>query len=415
MKMGKYSCDDLICGQPASLCTLRAMIRSYPFMPAAILASICLAAPALVVGQENALTQIKEQELQDVRKQISDLKKSMDRRASERDRISGQLQESEGEIAEKRNTLRDLERQQAFSEKKKRELDDELTAKAADLGNETDQLAAQVQAAYTSGEQERIKLMLNQHDPATLGRLLTYYRYMSEFRGDNINAVNNAIDELTNLRKEAAEEENRIAGLARAHVAELARLTEAQNERETLLTSLRTKIANDGSEIERLAAQEEDLTRLIAELASILSDYPITSEEQFSKFKGRLTWPIRGTLIRDFGQPRADGRLKWNGVVLAAPRGQEVRSIYHGRVIFADWLSGMGLLVIVDHGESYMSLYGYNEATLKTAGDWVAPGDVIATVGDSGGQANSGLYFEIRRGSTPQNPRTWVSRQPNRP
>ena len=389
--------------------------RTDPSLLAVVLGSLLLAASLPAAGQENALTQIKEQELQEVRKQISNLKKNMDRRASERDQISGQLQESEGLIAEKRSTLRDLERQQAFSEKKKRELDAELAAKQADLGNETDQLAAQVKAAYTSGEQERIKLLLNQHDPATLGRLLVYYRYMSEFRGENINAVNHAIDDLTTLRKEAAEEENRISGLARAHVAELARLTEAQDERETLLTSLRTKIANDGTEIERLAAQEEDLTRLIAELASILSDYPITSEEQFSKFKGRLTWPINGTLIRDFGQPRADGQLKWNGVVLAAPRGQEVRSIYHGRVVFADWLSGMGLLVIVDHGENYLSLYGYNEATLKTAGDWVAPGDVIATVGDSGGQANSGLYFEIRRGSTPQNPRAWVSRQPNRP
>lgn len=371
--------------------------------------------PLLVSSQDNALTQIKEQELQEVRKQISDLKNSMDRRASERDLISGQLQDSEGVIAEKRSAIRDLERQKSFSEKKKGELDAHLAEKEAALGDETDQLAAQVQAAYTSGEQERIKLLLNQHDPATLGRLMTYYRYMSEYRGDNINAVNNAISELTELRGEAATEENRIAGLARARVAELSQLTAARDERQQLLVSLRTKIANDGTEIERLAAQEDDLTRLIAELASILSDYPITSEEQFSKFKGRLTWPIRGTMVRDFGQPRAGGRLKWNGVVLAAARGQEVRSIYHGRVIFADWLSGMGLLVIVDHGENYMSLYGYNEATLKTAGDWVAPGDVIATVGDSGGQASSGLYFEIRNGSTPQNPRAWVSRQPNRP
>ena len=101
-------------------------------------------------------------------------------------------------------------------------------------------------------------------------------------------------------------------------------------------------------------------------------------------------------------------------MVLAAPRGREVRAIYHGRVAFADWLAGMGLLVIVDHGEGYMTLYGYNETTLKSAGDWVAPGDVIATVGDSGGQAEPGLYFEIRQGTTPQNPRRWVSRRPTR-
>jgi len=128
--------------------------------------------------------------------------------------------------------------------------------------------------------------------------------------------------------------------------------------------------------------------------------------------KGRLTWPIAGSLLHDFGQPRAAGGLKWHGVVLAAPRGREIRVVYHGRVIFADWLAGMGLLVIVDHGGGYMSLYGYNETTLKIAGDWVAPGDVIATVGDSGGQASSGLYFEIRKGTKPLNPRSWVSKQP---
>ncbi len=378
----------------------------------AIAAVNLIATQPLALAQDKELTQIKERELETVREKISDLKKSMDRRAAERDRITAELQVAEIKIAEKRTVLRDLERQKGFSEKKKAEIDVQLKVKEAELAGESEQLAAEVRAAYTNGEQERIKLLLNQHDPATLGRLMTYYRYMSEFRGSNIESVNSIIDELTELRQQAAEEEGRLAGLARARLAELAELNAAQSHRTGLLSSLKSKIAQDGNEIERLAAQEQDLTRLIAELTSILSDYPITSEEQFSRLKGRLTWPIAGTLIHDFGQPRAGGQLKWNGVVLAAARGREVRSVYHGRVVFADWLAGMGLLVIVDHGEKYMSLYGYNEATLKSAGDWVAPGDVIATVGDSGGQARSGLYFEIRQGTKPVNPRVWVSRQP---
>ena len=117
-------------------------------------------------------------------------------------------------------------------------------------------------------------------------------------------------------------------------------------------------------------------------------------------------------MLHDFGQPRASSELKWNGVVLAAPRGREVRSVYHGRVAFADWLAGLGLLVIVDHGDGYMTLYGYNETLLKNAGDWVAPGDVIATVGDSGGQSQSSLYFGMRQGTRPLNPRQWVTRKP---
>lgn len=147
-------------------------------------------------------------------------------------------------------------------------------------------------------------------------------------------------------------------------------------------------------------------------MSSILSDYPISSEEPFSAHKGKLTWPVAGTLLHDFGQPRLGGAIKWNGVVLAAPRGREVRAVYHGRIAFADWLAGMGLLVIVDHGDGYMTLYGYNETILKNTGDWVAPGDVIATVGDSGGQSRAALYFELRRGRQPVNPRQWVTRRP---
>ena len=381
----------------------------------AIAGVIVLASPVEVEAQDKELAQIKERELESVREKISDLKKSMDQRAAERDRVTGELQTAEIGIAEKRSVLRDLERQHAFSQKKKAVLDGQLAAKQEELSTESERLGAQVRAAYTSGDQERIKLLLNQHDPATLGRLMTYYRYMSEFRGNNIQSVNSIIDDLTALHEQAASEERRLAGLARARHAELTELNEAQSRRTGLLSSLKSRIAREGTEIERLAAQEEDLARLIAELTSILSDYPITSEEQFSKFKGRLTWPIAGALLHDFGQPRSSGQVKWNGVVLAAVRGREFRSIYHGRVVFADWLAGMGLLVIVDHGENYMSLYGYNEATLKSAGDWVAPGDVIATVGDSGGQTQTGLYFEIRQGTKPVNPRAWVSKKPSSP
>lgn len=373
----------------------------------AMLAGVCD-----VPAQDKGLTLIKERELEQVREQISRLKKSMDQRAAERDRITGELQAAEVEISERRLRLKELQRQRDFSRRKKAELDARLDETAAELAAETSQLEAQVRAAYTSGKQERIKLLLNQRDPAMLGRMTAYYGYLSEFRGDNIAQVNDHIRELNDLREQVAGEESRLAALAREQDEELQELGEAQDKRRTLLAAIKSKIEQDGSEIERLVAQEQDLARLIAELTSILSDYPITSEEPFTSMKGRLTWPIAGTLLHDFGQPRGGGRLKWNGVVLAADRGREIRAVYHGRVIFADWLAGMGLLVIVDHGEGYMSLYGYNETTLKIAGDWVAPGDVIATVGDSGGQSQAALYFEIRQGTRPLDPGDWVSKRP---
>ncbi|MFQ5549265.1 MAG: murein hydrolase activator EnvC family protein [Woeseia sp.] len=388
-------------------------MRARPLFFAALLLGI-LAPGAHAPGQETGeeLAKVKERELETVREKISELKKSMDRRAADRDRITGELQKAEVQISEKRVRLKEIERQKQFSERKKAEFEARLNERQAELDEETRQLSAQVKAAYSSGNQERIKLMLNQLDPATAGRMMVYYRYLSEYRGENVARVRRYLEELGELHGRAADEENRLAGLARARYAELVELNSEQEKRQGLLAALNSRIEQEGNEVERLAAQEIDLARLITELTSILSDYPITSEEPFSRLKGRLTWPVAGRLMHDFGQPRARGRLKWNGVVLAAPRGREVRAVYHGRVIFADWLAGMGLLVIVDHGEGFMTLYGYNETILKSSGEWVAPGDVIATVGDSGGQQQASLYFEIRQGTRPINPRLWVTRRP---
>ena len=161
------------------------------------------------------------------------------------------------------------------------------------------------------------------------------------------------------------------------------------------------------TEIERLAAEEEDLARLIAELTSILSDYPITAEEPFSSYKGRLTWPLAGNLLHDFGQPRAGG-LKWNGVVFAAPRGREVRAVYHGRVVFADWLAGMGLLVIVDHGDRYYTVCGHLDELAVEAGAEVVAGQVLGAAGETGSLSGPRLYFEIRRGAEALDPSDWL-------
>jgi len=375
---------------------------------------LLLALPMSGLSQEREgeLAKVKERELEQVREQINDLKKSMDRRAAERDRLSAELQQADVDIAAKRRALTDIEQQLAAGEQRKADLDERIAAQESELARETGQLAAQVRAAYMTGGQERLRLLLNQQDPAALGRQLKYYEYLSAHRAGNIDSVNARLEELASLRADADAETRKLGELAVLRESELEKLTAAQGQRQELLASLNTRIQAEGSAIERLAAQEKDLARLIAELTSILSDYPITSEDPFSALKGKLTWPVAGRVIHDYGEARAAGELTWKGVVVAAPRGREVRAVYHGRVVFADWLAGMGLLVIVDHGEGYMTLYGYNETLLKSPGDWVAPGDVIATVGDSGGQPQAGLYFEVRKGTTPVNPKTWVSRQP---
>jgi septal ring factor EnvC (AmiA/AmiB activator) len=377
-----------------------------------VFAMLGVTSPAAAQEPDAELTRVKEHELSVVRQRISELKERMDASARERDRLSAELEAAELEIARQREKLAGIESRRRESDRRKAALDDQLVASRKALDEETEALAAQVRAAYLSGGQERLRLLLNQRDPAALGRLMVYYRYLSNHRAATVAGVSARVTALNRVLEAIAVEQQRLSDLADERYAELATLGAAQENRSRLLAELRRELEEQGREVTRLARQEKDLTRLIAELTSILSDYPISSEEPFSTLKGRLTCPIAGTLLHDFGQPRAGGDLKWNGVVLAAPRGREVRAVYHGRVAFADWLAGMGLLVIVDHGEGFMTLYGYNETILKDAGDWVAPGDVIATVGESGGQAQAGLYFELRRGTQPIDPADWVKRRP---
>ena len=274
------------------------------------LALILLLCPPLLAADEENLSKIKEQELEEVREKISELKRSMDAAAKDRDRLTGELQSAEVAIAEKRRKLQDLERDKAYTEKRRAELDASISQGEAELDREAGELGAQVRAAYMSGDQERLQLLLNQQDPATLGRLMAYYRYLNDYRSININTVTGRIRELAELRSQVAAEEARLGEIAAAQAAEVARLDAAQRERQTLLANLKKKIASESKEVERLAAQEKDLSRLIAELTSILSDYPISSEDPFVDHKGRLTWPVAGNLVHDFGQPRVGGKLK---------------------------------------------------------------------------------------------------------
>ena len=372
-----------------------------------------LAIVGLSSAQEEGMAHIEKRELEEIREQIAQLKLSLNTRAVERDGLAGDLQQAELAISEKRLQVADVERQRDEHKKNKAAINSTLIARTADLAIDLKKLAAQIVVVYTSGNQERIKLLLQQDDPATLGRLLTYYRYMSEFRGNAIKAVNDHIAELTRLRASEALTETRLMSVAETQSAQLVELDLAQEKRERLLASLEARIDQVGSEIRRLTQQEKDLIELIQELTNLVPNYPITSEVPFSALRGQLTWPVTGRLVHDFGQSRSGGNVKWNGIVVSAPRGREIRAIHHGRVIFADWLVGMGLLIIIDHGEGYMTLYGYNETTLKMAGDRVDPGDVIATVGDSGGQQQTGLYFEIRHRTKPLNPRRWFDGQLN--
>lgn len=357
-------------------------------------------------------TQIKEQQLREVRQKISKLQRSLQDKGRRREKLDRSLKDVESELLEVRSKLAATRQDQSSNETELRRIEDKTNKAKARLAEHTEQLVSQLRAAYTGGRTERLRLMLNQQDPADFGRTMAYYRYLNAYRKGNIDAVAGQIEELLNLAKAAKRTRDKLARVQARYEKELAERDETRLRRQGLLKNLSAEIEREGGQVAELRQQEKDLARLILELSSILADYPISSEAAFAALKGKLTWPVAGRMLHEFGQPRDEGALTWNGVLLGAPRGKEVRALYHGRVAYADWLPGLGLLLVLDHGNGYMSLYGHNDSLLRDVGNWVAAGDPVATVGDSGGQAQPGLYLEIRQGTRALNPRRWISKTP---
>jgi len=350
-----------------------------------------------------------EAELKAVRSQIDKVRAEMERDAGRRDKLTREIEESEQTVASARGSLEKLRRERAVHTARRAELAGQRRGQEAVLDQRRAALAGQIRAASMIGQQEPVKLLLNQRDPGQTGRVLTYYQYFGRARADQIAAINSHLAELATLDAALAEEEARLAALEDQQKGELSRLQAARERRGRALVTLEADSKNRAKELERLKEQQGGLEKLVRELRRALEridKVPTDSKDAFAKLRGKLSWPAGGKLLASFGQTRAGG-VKWDGVLLSASQGSAVRAVYHGRVVYADWLSGLGLLTIIDHGDGYLSLYGHNERLYKEVGERVTAGDTIATVGDSGGRSTPALYFEIRKAGRPVDPRPW--------
>jgi septal ring factor EnvC (AmiA/AmiB activator) len=350
-----------------------------------------------------------EADLKAVRSQIDKVQAEMERDAGRRDKITRELEESETTVSGARGELDKLRRERAVHTARRAELAAARRSQESELGERRAALAGQIRAASMIGHEEPLKLLLNQRDPAQTGRVLTYYQYFGRARASQIAAINSHIAELATLDAGLAEEEARLVALEERQKGELSRLQAARERRGRALVTLEAESKNRARELARLKEQQGGLEKLVRELRRALEridKFPTDSKDAFAKLRGKLAWPVAGKLIASFGQTRAGG-VKWDGVLVSGAQGTAVRAVYHGRVVYADWLSGLGLLTIIDHGDGYLSLYGHNERLYKEVGERVTAGDTIATVGDSGGRSTPALYFEIRKAGRPVDPRPW--------
>jgi septal ring factor EnvC (AmiA/AmiB activator) len=350
-----------------------------------------------------------EAALKAVRSQIDKVREEMERDAGKRTQLSRDLEESERVVGSARGELEKLRRERAVHTAKRAELAAQRRVEEGALSQDRAALAGQIRAAHMIGQEEPLKLLLNQRDPAQAGRVLVYYRYFGRARASQIAAINSHLSDLAALDAQLAAEEERLTALEQQRRGELSKLQSARERRGRALVSLEAESRSRAKELERLKEQQGGLEKLVRELRRALEridKFPTDSKDAFAKLRGKLSWPVAGRLAASFGQTRAGG-VKWDGVLVSGAQGTPVRAVYHGRIVYADWLSGLGLLTIIDHGDGYLSLYGHNERLYKEVGERVTAGDTIATLGDSGGRANPALYFEIRKGGRPVDPRPW--------
>ena len=349
-----------------------------------------------------------EKELQAVRDRIEELQRSMRRDTDRRDALSGQLRDAEENVRGAREKLGDVRKRLAESDRNLEAIAADRRTSEAALLEQRDVLAAELRTAYVGGQQEQFKLLLSQEDPAALGRMLVYYSYFGRARASKISEIQGIVAELDEAEKAEAAERERLAALEAEGRQQLSAVDAARDERSRALKAMNAQIRTRNDSIAKLKREAASLEKLVADLRKAMSDLPPTGGLAFEKVRGRLSWPVAGKITARFGQARGGGMV-WNGVQIEAPRGTPVKALYDGRVAFADWLPGMGLLVIVDHG-GYMSLYAHNEQLYKAAGDRVKAGEAIATVGDTGGRSQPGLYLEIRRGAKAIDPVPWFRR-----
>ncbi len=347
--------------------------------------------------------------LEALRGQIGQLQKELERTRGRYDGLSRKLRDTEQRIARVSRKLRSLEAELGKRQRRLAELRSEQIERRAELGDQRQMLGGQVRAAYAMGRQQYLKILLNQQSPAVVGRISTYYDYLNRARTERIGDLLQTLQALERLEHEIAEERRKLAEARDARLAEQRELQASRRDRAQVVSSLKRELSSKGVRLERMQKDERELLGLLESLAEVLADIPAEPGDRrpFAELKGKMTWPTRGPLLVRYGEPRKVGSMRWQGVMIQAGEGQAVRAISHGRVAFADWLRGYGLLIIIDHGDGYMSLYGHNQSLYKETGDWVEADEAIATVGDSGGQQRSALYFEIRRQGKPTDPRHW--------
>ena len=353
----------------------------------------------------------QQRKLEKLKSMIQQLQSELKKVKGSRSELQQDLEKSETEIGE---LLKNIEKIKTDLNQHKDQLSElhseQNSLKKAKRGQQQ-QISEQVEAAYRLGQQSNIKLLLNQQSPQRVSRMMKYYDYFLDARADKIDTYIDTLAELDLIEPAIAQKTQQLDQSRRQLQQRHHKLNNRQLERKQTLTALGRSIANKDQQLKTMAADSARLQKLLDQVAAAIAALPAPDGGiSFAKRRGKLLWPTQGRLRHSFGSSREGTALKWDGMVIAARAGVDVKAVHGGRVIFSDYLRGHGLLTIIDHGHGYMSLYAHNQSLFRETGDWVASGETIASVGNSGGREQAGLYFEIRKNGKPTNPKRWLKK-----
>lgn len=366
-----------------------------------------LACPWSQAGAEDA--DEKRRQLENIRLQIERSVDTINRAESKKKDVQTGLMQTEKEISYIGHRLYLIQKSYDLQKIRWVELQSTKIMRQQALDVERRRLGELLRSAYSMSRYGDIRLFLNQENPMLFSRMMTYHDYFNRQRVILIERVEQQLKALEETQHAFRLQSNILKRLKYRQEQELAKLDQIKKQKQLLLDSIRKDIDNEGQQLDRLRKDELAMKKILKMLTDLLEDIPksVVGVQSFAQLKGKLPWPNVGKVIRQFDKLRGSTGQSWSGVVIGAERGSNVIAVARGQVVFSDWLRGYGLLLIMDHGDGYMSLYGHNESVYKDTGEWVEAGDVIASVGDSGGQTHPGLYFEIRHNGRPVNLVKW--------
>lgn len=364
----------------------------------------------------------QQDELGNLRKRIAAMQREMDKTSESKSEAADALRESERAISDSNRKLAELAEQQRAADKKLGDLQQQERRLTGSMAEQQALLGRLLYQQYLGGEQEYLKLLLSSQDPNQVSRDLQYYQYIARSRAAWLAALRDNFAALSAVSTATREQRAELKSLRAEQSAQKKALEKEQHARQRVLGKISQQLRQQRREINRLQHDENRLAKLVDRLTKMLAQ-PKTNSlfrndnlpdnrfdgSPFDQLKGKLTLPVKGEVTNQFGAPRPDSTVLWKGLFLRTSAGQAVKAIATGRVVFADWLRGFGNLLIIDHGKGYMSLYGNNETLYKQVGDLLHGGDIVAAVGNSGGNEDSGLYFELRHESKPLDPIKWLA------